>query len=65
MNLSVPFIRRPVATTLLTFGLLAAGLVAFPQLPVAPLPEVDYPVISVRASLPGASPQVVANTVAS
>ena len=54
-----------LATTLLTFGLLAAGLVAFPQLPVAPLPEVDYPVISVRASLPGASPQVVANTVAS
>ena len=65
MNLSVPFIRRPVATTLLTFGLLAAGLVAFPQLPVAPLPAVDYPVISVQASLPGASPQVVANTVAS
>ncbi|WP_137932292.1 efflux RND transporter permease subunit [Mesorhizobium comanense] len=65
MNLSVPFIRRPVATTLLTFGLLAAGLVAFPQLPVAPLPAVDYPVISVSASLPGASPQVVANTVAS
>ncbi|ANN57135.1 nodulation protein [Mesorhizobium loti NZP2037] len=65
MNLSVPFIRRPVATTLLTFGLLAAGLVAFPQLPVAPLPAVDYPVISVTASLPGASPQVVANTVAS
>ncbi|UVK47168.1 efflux RND transporter permease subunit [Mesorhizobium sp. AR07] len=65
MNLSAPFIRRPVATTLLTFGLLAAGLVAFPQLPVAPLPEVDYPVISVRASLPGASPQVVSNTVAS
>jgi len=65
MNLSVPFIRRPGATTLLTFGLLAAGLVAFPQLPVAPLPAVDYPVISVSASLPGASPQVVANTVAS
>ncbi|MBZ9995632.1 efflux RND transporter permease subunit [Mesorhizobium sp. BH1-1-4] len=65
MNLSVPFIRRPVATTLLTFGLLAAGLVAYPQLPVAPLPAVDYPVISVTASLPGASPQVVANTVAS
>ncbi|UDL88598.1 efflux RND transporter permease subunit [Mesorhizobium sp. PAMC28654] len=65
MNLSAPFIRRPVATILLTFGLLAAGLVAYPQLPVAPLPEVDYPVISVQASLPGASPQVVANTVAS
>ncbi len=65
MNLSVPFIRRPVATTLLTLGLLMAGLVAFPLLPVAPLPEVDYPVISVSATLPGASPQVVANTVAS
>ncbi len=65
MNLSAPFIRRPVATTLLTLGLLMAGLVAFPLLPVAPLPEVDYPVISVSATLPGASPQVVANTVAS
>ncbi|PWJ86431.1 multidrug efflux pump [Pseudaminobacter salicylatoxidans] len=65
MNLSAPFIRRPVATTLLTFGLFMAGLVAFPLLPVAPLPEVDYPVISVRATLPGASPEVVANTVAS
>jgi len=65
MNLSAPFIRRPVATTLLTFGLFMAGLVAFPLLPVAPLPEVDYPVISVQAMLPGASPEVVANTVAS
>ena len=65
MNLSAPFIRRPVATTLLTFGLAAAGLVAFPQLPVAPLPQVDFPTISVQAQLPGASPQVVATTVAS
>ncbi|MBN9045548.1 MAG: efflux RND transporter permease subunit [Rhizobiales bacterium] len=65
MNLSTPFIRRPVATILLTFGMMMAGLVAFPLLPVAPLPAVDYPVISVRASLPGASPEVVANTVAS
>ncbi|MGP2490536.1 efflux RND transporter permease subunit [Mesorhizobium sp. PUT5] len=65
MNLSVPFIRRPVATTLLTFGVLMAGLVAFPLLPVAPLPAVDYPVISVQATLPGASPEVVAQTVAS
>ncbi len=65
MNLSAPFIRRPVATTLLTFGMMMAGLVAFPLLPVAPLPAVDYPVISVRASLPGASPDVMANTVAS
>ena len=65
MNLSVPFIRRPVATTLLTIGLFATGLVAFPLLPVAPLPEVDYPVISVQATLPGASPDIVATTVAS
>ncbi|HEV2574489.1 MAG TPA: efflux RND transporter permease subunit [Beijerinckiaceae bacterium] len=65
MNLSIPFIRRPVATTLLTVGLIATGLVAFPLLPVAPLPQVDYPVISVRATMPGASPQVMANTVAS
>lgn len=65
MNLSAPFIRRPVATTLLTFGLLMTGLVAFPLLPVAPLPEVDYPVISVQATLPGASPEIVATTVAS
>ena len=65
MNLSIPFIRRPVATTLLTLGVLMAGLVAFPRLPVAPLPAVDYPVISVQATLPGASPEVVAQTVAS
>lgn len=65
MNLSAPFIRRPVATTLLTFGLLMTGLVAFPLLPIAPLPQVDYPVISVTATLPGASPEVVATTVAS
>ncbi|PSJ62958.1 efflux RND transporter permease subunit [Pseudaminobacter soli (ex Li et al. 2025)] len=65
MNLSAPFIRRPVATTLLTFGLLMTGLVAFPLLPVAPLPQVDFPVISVQATLPGASPEIVATTVAS
>ncbi|MCP4559193.1 MAG: nodulation protein [Bosea sp.] len=65
MSLSSPFIRRPVATTLLTVWVFAAGLVAYPLLPVSPLPEVDYPVISVSASLPGASPQIVANTVAS
>jgi multidrug efflux pump len=65
MNLSAPFIRRPVATTLLTLGLFVLGLLAYPQLPVAPLPAVDYPVISVSATLPGASPDVVASTVAS
>jgi multidrug efflux pump len=65
MSLSTPFIRRPVATTLLTFGLAAAGAVAFFKLPVSPLPQVDFPTISVRATLPGASPQDVATTVAS
>ena len=65
MSLSAPFIRRPVATTLLTFGLAAAGAVAFFKLPVSPLPQVDYPTISVRATLPGASPEDVATTVAS
>jgi multidrug efflux pump len=64
MSLSRPFIRRPVATTLLTFGIAAAGAVAFLQLPVAPLPQVDYPTISVRADLPGGSPEVVATSVA-
>src|ERR1700680_4844757 len=60
-----PLIRRPVATTLLTFGLAAAGAVAFFKLPVSPLPQVDFPTISVRATLPGASPEDVATTVAS
>jgi multidrug efflux pump len=64
MSLSTPFIRRPVATTLLTFGVAAAGAIAFFQLPVSPLPQVDFPTISVQAQLPGASPQVVATTVA-
>jgi multidrug efflux pump len=61
---STPFIHRPVATTLLTFGVAVAGAVAFFQLPVSPLPQVDFPTISVRAQLPGASPQVVATSVA-
>src|SRR6201992_1740147 len=65
MNLSSPFIRRPVATTLLTFGLVAAGIIAFFKLPVSPLPDVDIPTISVQATLPGASPADVAITVAS
>ena len=64
MSISTPFIRRPVATTLLTFGVAAAGAISFFQLPVSPLPQVDFPTISVRAQLPGASPQVVATTVA-
>jgi multidrug efflux pump len=65
MGPSTPFIRRPIGTTLLTFGLAAAGAVAFGKLPVSPLPQVDFPTISVRATLPGGSPQDVATTVAS
>ena len=65
MGPSTPFIRRPIGTTLLTLGLAAAGAVAFFKLPVSPLPQVDFPTISVRATLPGGSPQDVATTVAS
>jgi len=64
VNLTEPFIRRPVATTLLTAGVTLAGAVAFGLLPVAPLPQVDFPTISVQAQLPGASPEVMAATVA-
>jgi multidrug efflux pump len=64
VSFSEPFIARPVATTLLAVGLTLAGAVAFTQLPVAPLPQVDYPTISVSASLPGASPETMAATVA-
>ncbi|SFC65032.1 multidrug efflux pump [Polaromonas sp. OV174] len=64
MNLSEPFVRRPVATVLLTIGLALAGLGALFVLPVSPLPQVDFPVISVSASLPGASPDTMASSVA-
>jgi multidrug efflux pump len=64
MNISAPFIRRPVATTLLTIALGLAGAVAFKMLPVSPLPQVDFPTISVSASLPGASPEIMASAVA-
>jgi multidrug efflux pump len=64
MNISAPFIRRPVATTLLTLGVGLAGALGFSKLPVAPLPQVDYPTISVGASLPGAGPETVATSVA-
>src|SRR5919107_638170 len=64
MNLSQPFVRRPVATVLLTIGLALAGVAAFFNLPVAPLPQVDFPVISVSANLPGASPDTMATSVA-
>jgi len=64
MNLSEPFVRRPVATVLLTIGLALAGIGAFFVLPVSPLPQVDFPVISVSATLPGASPSTMASSVA-
>ncbi|MDZ4192985.1 MAG: efflux RND transporter permease subunit, partial [Pseudomonas sp.] len=64
MNLSAPFIRRPVATLLLSLAIMLLGGVSFGLLPVAPLPQVDYPTISVSASLPGASPDTMAATVA-
>ncbi|MES2787034.1 MAG: efflux RND transporter permease subunit, partial [Pseudomonadota bacterium] len=64
MNLSEPFVRRPVATILLTIGIALAGIGAFFVLAVAPLPQVDYPVISVSANLPGASPDTMASSVA-
>ena len=64
MSISSPFIRRPVATSLLMAALLLVGLAAYPLLPVAPLPRVDFPTISVTASLPGASPETMASTVA-
>jgi multidrug efflux pump len=64
MNISGPFISRPVATTLLTVGIALAGMFAFFKLPVSPLPQVDFPTISVMATLPGASPDTVATSVA-
>ena len=64
MNLSAPFIARPVATTLLTFGIALAGILAFLKLPVSPLPQVDFPTILVQAQLPGASPETVASSLA-
>ena len=64
MNLSAYFIYRPVATTLLTLAVTLAGLIAFFHLPVAPLPQVDFPTISVQASLPGASPETMSASVA-
>ncbi|MGH7353786.1 MAG: multidrug efflux RND transporter permease subunit [Candidatus Rokuibacteriota bacterium] len=63
-NISEPFIRRPVATTLLSVALLLAGLLAYRTLPVAPLPQVEFPVIQVQAVLPGASPETMASSVA-
>ena len=64
MNLSTPFIHRPVATTLLTAAIALAGIVAFNFLPVSPLPQVEFPTISVGAGLPGGSPEIMASSVA-
>src|SRR5450755_2542090 len=64
MNISAPFIKRPVGTSLLAVALLMAGTLAFNFLPVAPLPQVEFPVISVGAGLPGASPETMASSVA-
>src|SRR3984885_2237975 len=63
-NFSAPFIRRPVATTLITIAIFLSGVVAFRFLPVSPLPQVDFPTISVGANLPGASPETMASAVA-
>src|SRR5580658_358289 len=63
-NLSAPFIHRPVATTLMTSAIALAGAVAYNLLPVAPLPQVDFPTISVSAQLPGGSPETMASSVA-
>src|SRR5579862_2313943 len=64
MNISAPFIKRPVATSLLSMGLLLFGALAYPFLPLATLPEVEYPTITVYANLPGASPETMATAVA-
>ena len=64
MNISAPFIRRPVATMLLTVAMALAGIIAYTQLPVSPLPQVDFPTIQVSANLPGASPEIMASAVA-
>ena len=63
-NFSAPFIRRPVATTLITIAIFLSGAVAFKFLPVAPLPKIDFPTIGVGAGLPGASPETMASSVA-
>src|SRR5579875_204088 len=64
MNISAPFISRPIATTLMALGIALVGMVAFRLLPVSPLPQVDFPTISVQASLPGASAEIMASSVA-
>src|SRR5487761_1884524 len=63
-GISAPFIRYPIGTSLMMAGILFVGLVAYPLLPVAPLPQVDFPTIQVNAQLPGASPETMASSVA-
>ena len=64
MNLSAPFIARPVATTLLSLSVVLVGALGYTLLPVSPLPQIDFPAITVSASLPGASPETMASSVA-
>ena len=64
MSISTPFIRKPVATSLIMAAVLLIGIAAYPLLPVAPLPRVDFPTIAVSATLPGGSPETMAATVA-
>jgi multidrug efflux pump subunit AcrB len=64
MNISAPFIARPIATALLMVGLLLGGLAAYPLLPIAALPNVNYPTLQITAQLPGADPQTMASSVA-
>src|SRR5579863_9987684 len=64
MNVSAPFVKRPVATSLLTAALFLCGALAYPALPVSTLPEVAYPTITVYANLPGANPETMASAVA-
>jgi multidrug efflux pump subunit AcrB len=64
MNISRPFINRPIGTSLLTIAVIMAGLIAYRFLPVAPLPQVEFPTIQVQAGLPGASPETMASAVA-
>ena len=64
MNISAPFIRRPIATSLLAAAVMLAGILAYLRLPVAPLPRVDFPTINVNVKYPGASPETMASAVA-
>ena len=63
-GISAPFIRHPIATSLLMVGILFVGIIAYPRLPVAPLPQVEFPTIQISAQLPGASPDTMASSVA-